>query len=912
MPEIDSWNAYHEAVWPEQVGDPHSPVTLSLRHPSYPFEADLESDDPQALRGIVAMYLSKVRERLGLPELFSSGSDFKVHMAWLQLPDGDSSLDPRESFRVTRYKDPVDKEGTIDRSVVFVAGESWLANDSATLLGSRLGLRVVAHLHKRGSESCKVRVTSVACSAGLPQAFGLRTTSNETIAFYNFVFAPTNLLPMKALIRQFARLDADTPVAIDGVRAMTVKGQAMGTIYAIAWQKRKGYLRPSPHERPAYDRPPGGHPPDEHPPGGHPSDEHQGTSYALTLRFPIATNDWINPTSTNTPAVNRDPLVAHAAPPVRANLFTRDPASKAGLGKLIESRPNRSPKRLNAFKDTNVLLEGISLNGVNCTLLDDLNLVNVRQSRLVKGDTDEGLPKEVCPADVVQPRMDNFAALGGYERTRANFSQYHHRPLFETLIAYGLSPYAYFRFAINPLQIRYRSPITPGPGKDGKTVNAQVDFDPPHRDLIANAEPWTPAALRPLRVRFALADLKRSTSRRQPLGLAADPRWSWHEYCHVLLAAQTGRLELHFAHSAGDALAAIVSDPWSELVKYPWPRGYTFPWVYLHRRHDRAVDRGWGWSGRRHRPNRLPALDSNSQHKGYDSEQILSTSLFRLYRALGGDTVDGATGEPDRRAREDAADYTVYLILRAIKLMPAYNVSVVETVDQFVTTLIDADIATWPASSGPLKDRVGGWAHKVVRWAFEAQGLYATTNPLEVINRPGLPPPVDIFIDSGRPDSEGPYTRGGYMPVSLDWKGAGPKPWHAAADALKIVAGQIQVDVRNRGSTVANDVTVSVWYIVRPDGAANPPNWNPTTWTKIGDRGPAAVPPWPAPAVSFGPFAPPPAQPATKRVWILAIADCAADRANTNPLTSLPCSISAVSIVDLVAGDNNLGLWVVS
>src|SRR4029077_9777629 len=83
-------------------------------------------------------------------------------------------------------------------------------------------------------------------------------------------------------------------------------------------------------------------------------------------------------------------------------------------------------------------------------------------------------------------------------------------------------------------------------------------------------------------------------------------------------------------------------------------------------------------------------------------------------------------------------------------------------------------------------------------------------------------------------------------------------------------------------------------------------------WTKIGDSGPAAVPPWPAPAVSFGTFMAPPAQPATKRVWILAIADCACDRANSNPLTSLPCSISPLSIVDLVAGDNNLGLRVIS
>jgi hypothetical protein len=896
MPAIADWDAYNEAVSPELIGDPQSPVTLSLRHPTYPAEADWAGSDPLELRGIVASYLSKARERLGLPELFSSGSDFKVPMAWLKLPDGDNSSDPRESFWVARYEDPIHKEGTIERSVVFVAGESWLVNDSTAVLGSRLGLRVVAHLVKQGSAAWKVRVTSVACSAGLPQALASQAMLiNEVNEFYKYVFDQANILPLHDLIRQFAGLHRHTRLAINGVRAMAVNGRPSGTIHATTSQRRQGGRRD--RERAADDS------------RAESYDDLRAVSYALTLRFAIAHDGRIAP---STPTVERSPLVAHAAPPVRADLFTQDPASKAGLGKLIESRPNRSPERLNAFKDNSVRLEGIGLDSQgDCILADDLALVDVRQSTLVSGDANEGASQEVCPANVVEPRTNDFAALGGYERARGRFDQYHLRSLFETIIAYGLWPNAYFRFAINPLQIRYRSPITPGPSKDGKTVNAQVDFDPPDCDLIANTQPWTTDVLKPLLVRFALADLKRSASRRQPLGLVADPRWSWHEYCHVLLAAQTGMLELHFAHSAGDALAAIVSDPWSELVQYPWPRGYTFPWVYLHRRHDRAVDRGWGWSGRRHRPDRFPAVGCNCQHKGYDSEQILSTSLFRLYLALGGDTVD-ASGAADRPARQDAADYTVYLILRAIKLMPSYNVNVVETADQFVTTLIDADIATWPAASGPLQHRVGGWAHKVVRWAFEAQGLYATTNPLDVINTPGLPPPVDIFIDTGRPDSEGTYTRGGYMPVSLDWRGTGRKPWHAADDALRIVGGEIWVDVRNRGSNAANGVTVSVWYIVRNANAAHPPDWDPTKWTKIGDSGPAAVPPWPAAAVSFGPFMAPPAQPATKRVWILAIADCACDRANSNPLTSLPCSISPLSIVDLVAGDNNLGLRVIS
>ena len=271
---------------------------------------------------------------------------------------------------------------------------------------------------------------------------------------------------------------------------------------------------------------------------------------------------------------------------------------------------------------------------------------------------------------------------------------------------------------------------------------------------------------------------------------------------------------------------------------HEWSRGYTFPWVYLHRRHDRAVDRGWGWSGPRHRQDRFPPDDCRCRYKGYDSEQILSTSLFRLYLALGGDTVD-VSGSPDRAARQRAADYAVYLILRTIKGMPAFNVGGMQTPDQFVTGLIDSDIATLPFTSpGPLNRRVGGWAHKVIRWAFEAQGLYAA-NPAAIVYKPGQSLPVDIFIDDNRSNSEGTYTRGGYMPVSLDWSGGLPKRWHASANAIKIVGNHIWVEVRNRGRTAANGVRVSVWYIAWPTTAGAPPEWGSTTgWTKIARQRP--------------------------------------------------------------------------
>ena len=68
----------------------------------------------------------------------------------------------------------------------------------------------------------------------------------------------------------------------------------------------------------------------------------------------------------------------------------------------------------------------------------------------------------------------------------------------------------------------------------------------------------------------------------EPLGIAADARWIWHEIGHVLLTTSVGELEFRFAHSPGDALAAIVSDPRSALATDPNWRGATFPWVFCH------------------------------------------------------------------------------------------------------------------------------------------------------------------------------------------------------------------------------------------------------------------------------------------------------------------------------------------
>lgn len=868
MPQLDAWTADNDAVWRERVRD----QTVALRHPTYPAEKIWADENPDTLKGIVAEYLVKIRGILDLPGLSDSGEFHEARLVLLPLgTDAGEAADPRASFSLTRYNDPDEPSADpVDQTVVFLAAETANKNTVETVLGSRRAILAVAHIHKSAPSADKnVRITGAARSIDLSHAVVEQSLATED--FLQYFFTPHLFEELKNSIRSAAGLGDNAPLWIEGVRLDHGSAERpLIEVYA------------------SLPRPP---------------DDLDALAYALTARIVFDPRD---PPGTMT--VERFPLMAHAGP-VTAKLFARDPASKAGPAGVVDARPNRSPDRLAGFRDE-VTLTRISLDGAGrATLHDDHDLVAITKSKLVNKQADESQAGVEQPAAVTNVRMNSFAALSGYERTRSQFNQHHGRPLFETMVNFGLSPRQYFRFAACPLLVRYRARITPGPGKDGKTVNAQVDFVPPNCDLIGSAANWASAKRKPLQVRFALADLKRSASRREPLGLAADPRWSWHEYCHVLLAARTGALEFHFVHSAGDALAAIVNDPWSELASDPWLRGCTFPWVYLHRRHDRSAYDGWSWSGRYHRPPRFSFQTSNHRYKGYQSEQILSTSLFRLYRALGGDTVD-AGGAPDRPARERAADYTVYLILRAIGLLPPAFLNAVETPDQLVSTLIHADVGTWPAGAGPLRGRAGGWAHKVVRWAFEAQGLYATTDPWEVVDAPGRPPPVDIFIENRRTDSEGDYPRGGYMPVSLDWHAApDTSAWHASDSAIQINnSNQVTVEVRNRGALDAVGVTVEVWWIEWPIAQLDPPIWNRSNWHPLGPSAPQLVPHWPSPAVSFGPFSLP-ALTGT-RVLILAAAQCAGDPTNIEPTTGLPCALMPTQVIDLVAGDNNLGLRV--
>jgi len=866
MPTIDDWTFDKQLVWSEVLGG----TTIMSRHPTYPAEDTWHDDQgPAALQSIAVKYLRKVTgpvDRKGtgaldLPELFDEEGTFKVPLAWLPVEVSETPS-PRSSYLLTRYAQPLAASDVLDRTAVLMAVESTEAKKEQPL-GSRLGIKVFAHISRLDANN--VRITGASCSAGLADAIGPHREGPFarliTTFFTSFFTDAEYQRDLEMSILEAAGLRRDETTWIEGVRIRrnSTEGAWLDVFLNV----------PNSTSDPL------------------------GVAQAVTGTITIAPGEKI-------PFVVEEaesfPLVADAGP-VKARLFRLDPGSQRRFRHLVDARPSRAPGRLQRFRHAQ-RLPGLTLDGYgNVHLLDDLGQVEVMRSKLVARRADETKEQVVHhPSAVPHARTNAFAALSAYRRARR---------LFDTMRAYGLSPAQYFKFADWPLRVRYRAPIQPGPGKDGKTINAQVSYDPPGCSIIAGS--WAPATRRPLQVRFALADLRRSWSRRQPLGLATDPRWSWHEYSHVLLAASTGALELLFAHSAGDALAAITSDPRSKIFHATPPnqqmRGATFPWVYLHRRHDRSVYDGWSWSGRFHRPARFPHDGNNCRHKGYQSEQILSTSLFRLYRALGGDTVR-ANGKPATRARRGAADYSVYLVMRAIGLLGPSMWAPAETPDQLVSALVDADIATWPASSGPLEDRVGGWSHKVIRWAFEAQGLYATTDPLDVVDAPGNPPDVDVFIDDLRPDFHGRVCRGGYTPVSLDLHSA---RWQARPDTVVVEGDHVSVYVRNRGATAASDTVVQVWWIDWSGGTPIP-KWYAPDWNSLGASGAQSVPPWPEPPLKFGPFSGLPSAPSGRRLLILAAATCPADRANNDPITGLPCALVPTPIVDLAAGDNNLGL----
>jgi hypothetical protein len=329
------------------------------------------------------------------------------------------------------------------------------------------------------------------------------------------------------------------------------------------------------------------------------------------------------------------------------------------------------------------------------------------------------------------------------------------------------------------------------------------------------------------RTTFMLADTGNTTN---PLGIACDYRVVLHELAgHGTLYNHVSSANLGFSHSAGDSVAAILNDPGSQAAD----RFETFPWEFANvsRRHDRTPAAGWGYEG----SIALNPFNSTLDPGGYNNEQILCTTHFRLYRSIGGDAADLPT-------KQFAARMTVYLILKAIStLTPTTNPG---NATGWVSALQTADRADWTS-----ENITGGAYSKVIRWVFEKQGLFQPTGSATPNNNEGAPSAVDVYIDDGR---GGEYP---YQPVFWEnqniWNRTSPDGGTTHQDPIVGQANYAYVKIKNRGTQDATGVVVKGFHANPAAGLSYPIDWLPMTTTQLSA---ANVPANNGGEVTVGPF----------------------------------------------------------
>lgn len=361
----------------------------------------------------------------------------------------------------------------------------------------------------------------------------------------------------------------------------------------------------------------------------------------------------------------------------------------------------------------------------------------------------------------------------------------------------------------------------------------------------------------------------------QQVGISTEARTVMHEFGHAVLWDSIHSANFGFAHSPGDSFATILSDPESNLTGLD--RFIVFNWCPLNtdRRCDRAVSGGWAWGGTR---------DTG----GYSSEEILVTTLFRIYQSAGGDS--------DRLAsRQWAARYVVYLILRGIGSLATSPVTPTVTPDVFATVLMAANQGSWD-----FEGQRGGGLWKVIRWSFEKQGLYKIL-PHGSENEEGDPDPVDVYIDDGR-HGEYEYQRIFYQTTDIwnrhssddDGGGEHLTPYLG-------VSNYAFARVKNRGSEPAENVTVRGYHTRPSAGIVWPDDWQPMVTAEISltDSIPAGG------EVVVGPFEWIPNNEGHECMLMEVNAD--GDMSNINPLTFFPCASGPVPDSRFVPFDNNIG-----
>jgi hypothetical protein len=524
-----------------------------------------------------------------------------------------------------------------------------------------------------------------------------------------------------------------------------------------------------------------------------------------------------------------------------ALVFAQDPITK-GTGAV----PSSGNAVLNPIRDS-VTLERLSMPAGGVQSLRG-SLVSVQDVEAPTGTP----PTEGSPFNFIyNVRSNNFAATNAY---------FHCDRFFQMVLDMGF-PMSYFGGTSFPVPVDHR-----GLGGTGNTINAHC---------LGNPSGITS-------VDFALADLSDVGN---PLGIAADWRIVLHEIGgHGVLYPHVGGPNFGFAHSAGDSVAAILNDPGSLAPD----RFLTFPWVTIGRRHDRAPGAGWGWAGNI----ALNPFDFTLDRSGYNNEQILSTTLFRLYGAMGGDSAD-------LNRRRFAARFATYLILRAIGTLTATTNP--SSAAGFELALENADAVDW-VSANPAETHAGGSYLKVIRWAFEKQGLFQRPGTATPNNNLGDPPPVDVYIDDGR---RGEYQFQPNHWTCLDiWNKRNPPspgdPIGGGGVHEEPVVSQTNyayVRIKNRGYQAATGIMVNGFHCLPGVGLTFPNDWTPMTTPQL------AAPDLPAndtTGIVVGPFEWKPSQIGHECMFFSVSA--AGDPSNIDARVTGP-----ISEWRLVPHDNNIG-----
>ncbi|MDA8016558.1 MAG: proprotein convertase P-domain-containing protein [Thermoanaerobaculia bacterium] len=452
-------------------------------------------------------------------------------------------------------------------------------------------------------------------------------------------------------------------------------------------------------------------------------------------------------------------------------LYVQDPPTRGS-----NVQPSAPATQLDGFRER-VLLEGLNtpVGGAEQELegefirLQDIQLPNVAPPTSPTGqDFDFSVP------------TDDFAGVNAY---------FHCDRLFRLMEGMGFDVRQYFDGTTFPVRVDHRFSYRDRFGiLRGDVINASA----PGNAFRNGSDGF----------RFALLDIP------SQVGIALHWRVVLHEFGHSILWDHVSSPNFRFAHSPGDSLAAILNDPGSRAGD----RFLTFPFTPISRRHDRRPQDGWAWGGTFDDP--FPVGDRRSGDvAGYDREQILSSTLFRYYRAIGGDHTDPA----EQRA---AARYAAFLIFSAVGVLS--NVSQPRDAEDFAEGLMDADLATTS-----FEDRAGGASHKVMRWAFEQQGAYQPAGAPSNVRTPGAPPAVDVYLDDGR---SGGYEPAGSYLFSTDdvWNRRASDDGTDHQDPETGQQNFLYARVRNRGTTTATGVQVEAFTTREGGDRSFPGTWTAT------------------------------------------------------------------------------------